>query len=354
MKKPTPEARKWHAIHSRNLERRRKRSKGSGQRRRGSPHGSRGNGRLQYVHIPCPENFSLDSNFAGVVEVIDEIRSWSKTVLSPGRFRIHIDFRPIRHLEPNAALVLAAELDRWNHLPIPGQLEAIDVHEWDPGVRELLADMGFFDLLHVTEAVPRRRPDEAVPRRRFVKFRTGSKADGEAFDRLRREDLDPVVGEVPRKVYLYGAVTEAMTNVVHHAYKGSDLRPNWWLSAWYEAEERRVAIMIYDHGAGIPETLPRRFRDHVAQFTRRDHAHMIREAHDLDRTATRKRHRGHGLERDVRGYLEKIDCEGYYRVLSLKGEYLCETHPDRGYDHELKEHLRPLNGTLIEWKLQLR
>lgn len=304
--------------------------------------------------IACPKNFSLRENFTGVAEVLHQIRTQSQQ--QRNKHPSYIDFRAIRTLSPAAALVLAAELYRWNTLPLQkGRLKPVDVSEWDSQIRRLLGDMGFFDLLQVKK-LPTSDADEKV---RYVKFQTGRKADGEAIESLRRKNLDPVVGEMPGKVHLYAAVTEAMTNVVHHAYKSArdDLvpwrLPNWWLSASYDANQREVAILIYDQGVGIPETLPRKFPEKIMGIARTDHAKMIETAHDLSRSASEEQHRGHGLQRDVRAYLEKLDCRGQYRVVSLKGEYIYEQKADGSRSQYLKNHDISLPGTLIEWRLCL-
>ena len=354
MKKPTREVAEWHRIHSKHLTRRRFGSKKRRARVHRRPRTKLHAGRITRAPIVCPEDFSLESNFDGVVDVLQQIRDQSARERNE---RPYIDFRDIRTLSPSGALVLAAELDRWNHHPLMlgRRLKADDVHDWDPRVRRLLADMGFFDLL---EARHWRTEDDEEARMigtKYVQFRTGTRADGEAIERLRSEDLEPVMGALPSKAYLYTAVTEAMINVAQHAYGENGHRPNWWLSASHERAASQVTIMIYDQGAGIPETLPRKLPERILRtLSVNDHAQMIRAAHDSARSATGQKHRGHGLEHDVRGYLERINCHGYYRVVSLAGEYICEKRPDGHKDHELKRHGRNLYGTLIEWKLTLK
>ena len=291
-------------------------------------------------------------NFSGVVDVLSRIQAQSRRQRNE---RTYIDFRQIRHLSPSAALVLAAELHRWNILRPGSQLRTIDIEEWDTEIRRLLEDMGFFDLLHVR--LPAATEAGSEDETRYVKFRSGRKADGEAISRLRTDDLEPIVGAMPRRQHLYAAVTEAMTNVVQHAYPEGANPPNcarWWLSASRNAATAQVSIMIYDQGVGIPETLPRKFAERVRALARSDHARMIAAAHELMRTSTDEPHRGHGLERDIRGYLKVLDCPATYRVMSLKGEYVYERSANGDGNSDLKSHSKPLNGTLIEWRLTLR
>lgn len=340
--------REWNRIHARLSNRRRLASKeiriALGRRVSGNSHSPIQIGSHKVVPrmtVVCPEDFSLETNFDGVVNTLRKIREGTTRKRSDV---VYVDFRKIRSLSPSAALVLAAELDRWNNLPRRGRLRSIDVPQWDPSVRSLLADMGFFELLSVN-------PPPAEPQRttRYVKFRTGKVAEGEVIDRLRLDDLEPMVGPMPGRIHLYNAVTEAMTNVAQHAYKDTrSHRPHWWLSA--SVDEDSVTVMIYDQGAGIPATLPRKFSEQIRKIVQEDHAMMIRAAHELQRTRHDEKYRGHGLERDVRGYLQYLD-RGQYRVISLKGEYVFEPLTEDS-PHRVYKHSHPLLGTLIEWRLR--
>ena len=357
MKKPTRDMIEWNRIHARKSDKRRLDSKRKrrGRRRQASGVPSRkvkveGSTRIE---IKCPKDFSLETNPPGVIEVLERIRSHEGRQRNE---RLYINFREIEILTSSAALVLAAELDRYNESLInrSRRLKAIDVGRWNPKIRRHLAEMGFFELLSVsypTNELDGSLDDSMI---KYVKFRTGSKAQGEAIYDLVKDDLSPVIGRMPRDHYLYAAVTEAMTNVVHHAYAPNTPRPNWWLAASHDTSSHEVKVMIYDQGFGIPETLPRSFQEVLRKIVQSDHARMIVAAHDLSRTASKEPHRGHGLQRDARGYLEQVDCSGYYRVLSLKGEYVYERRPGGDIVETEKNHSRELAGTLIEWKLNLK
>ena len=272
MWKPSETSRRWNRIHARKSDERRRESKRKlkGRRRLDSwrdagDKSSEAGGvevptwrRPGVSRIECPEDFSLESNFDEVVGVVQRIRSQSGRRNSDG---IYIDFRPIRRLSVTAALILAAELDRWNQVKRRSRLKAVDVGNWDSSVRVLLRDMGFFGLLQIEgDAVDLPDGESDI---RYLKFRSGRYAEGEAIARLQAEDLEPIFGELPRKQYLYAAVTEAMTNVVQHAYEPSRRYPRWWLAGGWNARTSQVAIVIYDRGMGIPRTLPRRVSDRL-------------------------------------------------------------------------------------------
>ena len=357
----TLKTRAWNRIHAQKSDKRRLKSKEKLKAKRRERNykfqpKSTIKGQTATYSIKCPEDFSLESNFKGVMQVLGDIRKYSGRDRNE---RPYIDFRDIRNLSLPAALTLAAELYRWNHLSIRKnrKLQTVDVGEWEPKVRRLLADIGFFELLQAQYPKDLADKDAHSIDTRYVKYRTGNKADGEAFYRLREEELENVAGELPRKQYLYAAVTEAMINVVQHAYESDNQRssqlPNWWLSASYNKQDGCITIMIYDQGAGIPKTLPRKFGERIREYVIDDDAHMIQAAHELSRTASGLDYRGHGLERDVRGYFKDLDCEGHYRVISLKGEYLYKRDAEGEISEDLKNHKSALYGTLIEWKLTI-
>ena len=363
MKKPTRERREWNERHARRLWHRKldhKRYLKAEHRKEngGRPQAPR-IGNVNYTEsIDCPPNMSLAENFDGVTEVLEKIR-WHST--RQRNERVYINFKEIEQISPGAALVVAAELDRWNHLihQRGRKLRAVDVEDWHDDVRDRLEDMGFFGLLHVQV---RAREDRDGSGTRYIRFRSGRRVEGKAVEDLRTLDLEPFFrNNVPNRRRLYAAVTEAMTNVVHHAY-GQDAsfstRPHWWLSASHNVEEGEIRILLYDQGVGIPATLPRKFRERMQQLlqdvVRPTDAHVIQAAHELARTATEQRHRGHGLQRDVRRYVESVDCVSAYRVTSLRGQYTWRKGPDGATQESRRNYRRPLPGTLIEWRLTLQ
>lgn len=350
MKKPTFKSRKWSRIHTHNLNRRR-----SVKFLKLKTH-ERINKLGTHTKVLCPKGFSLDYNFEGVINTLGKIRFYSQRQRNE---RIYIDLSEIKELSPPAALILAAEMDRWNRGILTRKRKfhrVVDLENWAPKVRLLLADMGFFQLLELKYRKDMAEGDKINTDVRYVKFRTGTDADGEVIRSLRVDDLEPIVGPMPRKTQFYAAVTEAMTNVVHHS--GDKIgEKRWWLSASYNARTREVRVMVYDQGVGIPETLPRKFQEQLRRLlpgaAREDHARMVQAAHELSRTGAGMDHRGHGLQRDIRGYFDHVSCEGHYRVTSLRGRYVYERRPDGQTSADLASLPVPLKGTLIEWKLSL-
>ena len=126
-------------------------------------------------------------------------------------------------------------------------MKASTLDKWNPNVRRLLNEMGFFELLRMSPL-----PSGAPPSgERYVKFRSGSKVDGELVHNFRNLDLSPHIS-VPNQIQLFGAITEAMTNVRHHAYQDREFYdpgpPYWWLSAAYDTQDNTLTVMLYDQG----------------------------------------------------------------------------------------------------------
>ena len=358
MRKPTPNAklRQWHRIHAYQLEKRKYRHTRKSQprqRSRSNWHflpGIKG----AFDRIPCPENLSLEDNFDAVTKLIHDIRDRSQ----PNRNqRTYIDFKQIRRVTPSGALVIAAELDRWNHLPWHRHrtMTALDLYQWHPNVRRLLDEMGFFELLGMSPP----SSESAPSGERYVKFRSGATVDGAVIDNLRKLDLAPYIS-VPNRNLLFSAVTEAMTNVKHHAYDNHDhsvymVGPKyWWLSAAYDTQKNELIIMIYDQGLGIPGTLPRTRREELRtllpEYLSADDARLIEAAHGLSRSKTDEWYRGSGLHRDIRRYIAEFDGTGTYRIISGRGEYTVSAGPDGRPTR--RSFARSLNGTFIQWRLE--
>ena len=354
MRKPTKKSREWNRIHERKLIKRKLRHRKTtktnydGIQRRYEVPGHPG----ALTRIICPEVLSLEDNFEKVTEILHKIREHSYWT----RKKMYIDFRPIRKVTPSAALILAAELHRANHLNLNRKLRQIDAEKWDPNVRRLLREMGFFKLLRTSS--PTDEPEAMESDDRYIEFRSGELVDGEVVDVLRRE-LDLHIS-VPEPKQLFSAITEAMTNVRQHAYQDhipySTDPKYWWLSASFNTSRKEITVMMYDQGSGVPKTLAKHWQEELLlilpETLVNNHARLIQAAHELSRSSTRERHRGRGFERDIRGYIASLDKgKGLYRIISGRGEYTVES--GSGGQHKRRLFKGRLEGTFIQWRIIL-
>ena len=141
--------------------------------------------------VACPEVFSLEENFAGVAQVVARIRT---AVTLHKETDLAIDMSGIRRMSTTGALVLAAALDLWS--AGRQKLQPVAVDRWDSVVTRQLVDMGFFDLLRTTPTSQRVLAEvehEGADRVRYLKLRSGVKAEGIEFHRLH-DDLGAVAG----------------------------------------------------------------------------------------------------------------------------------------------------------------
>jgi two-component sensor histidine kinase len=196
------------------------------------------------------------------------------------------------------------------------------------------SEMGLFELLRTTNLPD--MPSPEVSDMTLLRFKRGNISDGDSA-RTVRESLEKLTGHSIRAASeMYSAVTEAMTNAVHHAYPSQTphmpwVARTWWLSGSFDRSLRRIHVLFYDQGVGIPATLPqsdlwekargwlaRRFLDHVA-----DDAHLIRAAMTVRRSRHITSHRGRGLE-DIRRFVKAMP-QGQLRMISGRGEVIWKS-----------------------------
>ena len=282
----------------------------------------------------------------------------------------YLDLRPLEKITPAAALLLVAELQRWNILH-RRKMQSRDVDQWNPTVRSLLRQMGFFELLNAE--VP---PDEDDLSKGiiFLPFHSGKDTDGAPIRKLRQmieQRAGALQGRARR--LLFQGVSEAITNVVHHAYPKSRTREQraaqyYWMSASIDMATGAIIVMVLDHGVGIPRSFPRKapagmakrmFMLQIAKFLSArsmsrfdDDVGMIEAAIELGQTSTGFLNRGHGLTRDIKALPIQIGGTAKLRIVSNRGVYIY-THSGDGTENVRAENRRnSLDGTFIEWQFQ--
>ncbi|QEX16037.1 hypothetical protein FRZ44_13290 [Hypericibacter terrae] len=299
------------------------------------------------VTIPLPADLSLARNYEEVMSAVNQMRESAVR-----RQRGYVDFRPVRSLGPGAALVLTAELDRWRRLRRL-RMSPLDLDEWDINVLAQLDEMGLFEVLDSWQ--PKAVPRVAVGYQ-FIRFRAGVKVAG-ALAREVRLALEEVGAEIRNRAALFGGLTEAMANVLHHAYPHGEkyvatpIQNQWWMSGAYNSANAQLSVQFFDQGVGIPTTLPRK---HPAERIKGvlsslglpdDDASRIKAAMLLGRSRTSEPHRGGGLS-DIKAFVEATG-KGRLRILSGRGQYIYDTQSGE----TLLTHREPLGGTLIEWEV---
>jgi len=215
-------------------------------------------------------------------------------------------------------------------------------------VAQVLAQIGLFRLLNVAcQICPE---DEDVI---FWRHAHGQRVEGAKFEDV----LSAYDGQIAESLQtmLYKGVSEAMTNVINHAYSserrdglGWSTEHDWWL--FTQEKDGVLAVVFCDLGAGIPGTLPHKkpelWRKIVTRRKHRDGS-VIKYAVADSVTRTRLSHRGKGL-----GQIVKVveDLPGA-KVAIYSNAGAVYHNPDGGM--RTLEFRDSILGTLINWNIPL-
>lgn len=264
-----------------------------------------------------------------------------------------LNFDKIKNISSSSALMLAAELDVWN---IKSQQELRSNHKtWDNNIKSLLAEMGLFELLNLSP-LENNAPDKNTT---FLKFIAGTKSNGEKAKQLRK-NIEQVIGKkLEQKLNLFDGLSEAFTNTTQHAYDEKNRQDfdKWWITAAYKEKDKKLVVSMYDRGKSIPSTM-RTGKKWVFLNERKHTKHhkLIKTAMEASfdntqttRTQTQQKNRGKGLKQ----LLDFIKNNGQLTIISNKGYCRFKVLDERLTTTHQKELEYPLQGTLIEWQINL-
>ena len=311
-------------------------------------------GRRDIQVLDAPNYLSLTNNFLATLGFIYSAR---RVLFTRGGYGLHsvgnlnwrLNFEPIQQIGPAAALVLAAELDRWTYLR--GMPPRPLVETWQPHVQTVFHDLGLLPLLGLPQFQRPVAPGQSALK--FLPFMRGQLTQGKDAEDLR-SDLEELAGfRVSAPHAIYNAICEAMTNVMQHAYRYPDAAwpapymRCWWAAGAYNERAKTLHFFMYDQGVGIPRTLPKSgfWEQILALRLERTDADLIDGAIEVRRSSTARPGRGRGLDEIV----SFIDAEGRgrLRIVSGNGE-VCYMPAKARTRRTLPGRLI---GTLIEWQI---
>ncbi|WP_211211107.1 hypothetical protein [Asticcacaulis biprosthecium] len=304
---------------------------------------------VQYGHvsISAPEVLDLQEAGEATIGFLQTIREVVQ--LSPPT--IGVTMQHIRRMSPTCALLFASEMDRMKR--IHGGRHTIPADGfWDPGIKRMLNEIGVFELVGV-DNMP--EPQTPITAERYISIRSADIVDMERALRSLMTEVAAIATFVKATPKLYGAISEAITNVRQWAYKDIQYQvpkqvfDRWWFLASYNEDKKRFSILVFDHGQGIPATLRRLGWEVLKNFL---HSSLFSDADAIEaafknpRSATGEKNRGKGL-REMRNLLDKFS-KGTLRVVSGKGEYFYDCE-NGGVEKRLYKH--DIGGTLVAWEI---
>ena len=271
---------------------------------------------------------------------------------------IWVEFDEIKFIEPTSAMLLASEVHRWK-LIRKLQYRAKKTGRWHDDIKRMLCDIGTFDLVPVRNS-PIVLPIDAPEQ--FIKIRSGTNVDLERAIKEIGNQVSQIETFIDSDPSIYGAVQEAITNVIHWAYVDSGaevnevIRQRWWFLASYNRDIRRFSLLVYDHGRGIPKTIRKKFVEEfrtealgilslflpVGQW---NDSYSIEAAFKYPRSASGHLYRGKGLV-EMRNLLDRF-TRGRLQVMSGQGVYTI--HCDGRIESALKKY--DIGGTLVAWEI---
>lgn len=263
---------------------------------------------------------------------------------------VRLDFSKTTLVKATAMLNLLAEIDRAQK--IRNDKSCIRCIPPRNGlVRQVFRQIGLADMLGIT--VPGTVSSPSVT---FWTYHTDTTAGGDVAGPLLHKIKDRITDETTERLFV--AVTEALTNAVHHSSiaERSDgipvLKSRWWMFAGMNDKE--FVIVVCDLGIGIPESLELKWREQVRAIFRRlelgnsDDAY-IRAAMELHRTRTGYRYRGKGMAQ-LKEALEQAQ-DGHLVVNSNRGVYTYKPAASKPEQFFSLKH--GIGGTTIEWSIPL-
>lgn len=316
------------------------------------------------VVLKLPDYMNFSDNYEDSIKYIHAIRRLSQGDRSPTRhaYRLaSVNFDSLIKISSSAALVLTAELSRWDD-SIRKRLKP-NTKRWDVDIVEQFCELGFFELFGRSH-VENRKCSSLDGSLRFVKYIKGRCGDS-AKIRVLRESIEDIIEKekIEKWSILRGGLDEAITNVSHHAYPGSSVKDsdkNWYLTGSYNKHNQELKVVFYDQGVGIPGSLPssefmEKIYSKIASWNipvaeRKNDELLLKAAVEMDRTSTGLSDRGKGLQ-DLLEFIRQRR-NGYLSIMSGKALYKYSMS-NGSEDSRTERFYREVQGTLIVWSVNL-
>jgi len=308
------------------------------------------------LFLPKVMNFS--DQYEATTLHINVIRKITSTTHINAYKLVSVRFNDLLECSTSASLVLTAEISRWDD-NIRNQLIP-DIESWNENILKQFCELGFFELFKNQPKIEEEPINSALSTVKYIK---SHEHDVDKTIVLKHA-IQKIVGEkISKWTFLYTGLSEAITNVVQHAYpkntKTADNERYWYLTASFNKSNSLLKIAFYDQGIGIPRALPsstkwEKILSYLSKFPigeRKFHKHLLKAAVEVGRTQTDKSDRGKGLSDMLQFTKQRKD--GYLSIMSLKALYKYSISNGKSKDKAVSFALE-LPGTLIIWCIKLQ
>jgi hypothetical protein len=291
----------------------------------------------------APRIFSLQSPGARTRLLL--ALSKLRRIVVRNRRAVVLDFSDTEKLYSDATLLFVAEL-RHMIYHVRGGVEISCTAPKNDKVAQVLQQLGVFELLG-SDCSVQPKDDDVI----HWRYAHGRRVEGEKYEDVLADfdgEIAPAMSE-----RLFTGITEAMANVVNHAYefpREDGIRSStsdWWMFS--QEKDGVLSVVFCDLGAGIPKTLKYK-RPNVWKRIVRDRvsgdAGVIGYALIDSVSRTKLTYRGKGLGQIV-GLIDAVPG-GRVRILSNKGLLKREAGETTTYNYR-----DSIMGTVINWQIPL-
>lgn len=312
------------------------------------------------VVINLPESLNFSDEYEVTALNMNAIRMLTQRHSHSGYKLKAVKFDRISKLSTSAAIVLTAELSRWEER-LRGPLTPL-VKTWNPEIRTQLNDLGFFNLFKNFETDILPKPDSLKPKLKLIRYIKGRHSDFTKHRELKSAIANLIPGDIAKWTILASGLTEAIQNVGEHAYPEDCKIPkrhqNWYMGGSLDTQSKELRVIFYDQGIGIPRSLPnstkwekvREWLSFLERVDQKKDKNLLKAAVEYNRSKTGEHGRGKGLQ-DLLEFIKERGS-GYLSILSERGLYkFTKTHEASSDKSMPLKH--PIQGTLIIWKVKL-
>lgn len=305
----------------------------------------RGFHKKKTVNIKAPDKFYLGSEESrqNLIRLFYDMSQ----VLVRGD-RVKISFELTKTLTPGGTLLFMAKIE---DLLKAYPERIICSYPKDETVEQLFQHIGALSKLGLTP-----RKTVSANNVRHWHYLSGTSTDTSQFKGLFATFANEIKNDVQSG--LYDSMTEAVDNIIEHAYGDSDnknkFEKRWWMFS--QQVDGKITVVICDLGIGIPESIWTKpeltdfFKNVYRVYKKRRDTGLIEIAVGSKKTRTKLPHRGKGLP-DMLEFVRGGDI-GNFLIYSYSGFFLYDA--ERKFESSRRDFKSTIPGTLIQWEIPLK